>query len=147
MQLEYWDLELKDQSKNRMDLVNSAITKFGATVHSRYSDNLFSGSQQWRNPLLMRISLEKGKKYDFILASKLSCWLHKPDQVSVGEGFESIPSKLKGNHGELQFKPVRNYRLNPPDRAYIKDVRTGKIITGSEKANRILNGELDLIIE
>lgn len=144
---EYWDLEMKNQSKKRVALVNAAIAEFGAIVHDRYEEKYFKGNLQWRNPLTLRISLPKGKKYAFILAAKLSCWLHEPDRIGITEEvFHKPKVKLKGNHDQSTLETVRRYRLHPPDRAYVKDIRTGKVIEGAESVSRVLNGELNLVL-
>lgn len=144
MDRQYWDLELKNQSKKRMQLVNAAIAQFDAIVHDRYGEKYFSGKQSWRNPLHLRISLPKGKKYDFILAAKLKCWLFEPPRCNFE--FNREPKlKLKGNHDESRKIKVRNYRIHPIHAAYVWDVRSGIILEGAESVKRVLDGELDLV--
>jgi hypothetical protein len=145
---QYWDLEMKSQSKRKVALVNAAIEKFGAIVHDRYEEKYFTGKQQWRNPLTLRISLPKGQKYAFLLAAKVSCWLHEPDKIGITEEvFEKPNVKLRGSHDELRRKLVRTCRLHPIQHACIKDAQFAKVIEGAENVSRVLNGELNLIID
>ena len=65
----------------------------------------------------------------------------------IEDCFYPSESKLKADHDALKFQQVRRYRLHPIDKAYVKDVRTGKVIKGCDDVSRILDGELDLIIE
>lgn len=65
----------------------------------------------------------------------------------IGDSFYPSESKLKGDHDALQFQQVRRYRIHPVDRAYVKDMRTGKVVEGADNVSQILNGRLNLIID
>lgn len=73
-------------------------------------------------------------------------WQYSMGIRVIGDSFYPSESKLKGDHDALQFQQVRRYRIHPIDRAYVKDMRTGKVVEGVDNVARILDGELDLII-
>lgn len=115
---EYWDAELKNQSKRRLKLLELAISQTGAIVTDRYEDSFFKESKnQWRNPLLLRIKRPARQRWKFILATDCTVWLAPPPQVQIGHTQPpTIP--LRGNHDPLQRPIRRSYRVHGYPDAY-----------------------------
>lgn len=148
VEYEYWDAELRDQSKRRLKLLERAISQTGAIVTDRYEDSFFNEPKnQWRNPLLLRIKLPARKRWEFILASECTVWLAPPPQIQIGY---PLPPKvlLRGNHDPLQRPIRRSYKIHGYPDAYIKDYRPDlngeyELFKGSEIVNAVLSGDLD----
>lgn len=152
---EYWDAEVKHQSKKRMALLERAIAQTGAIVTDRYEWEIFKKDKlKWRNPLLLKVKLPKGKRWEFILVSKYTIWLAKPTKLSVPDCYNErsnlpyIP--LRGNHDSTTLKTRRSYRLHPVGAAYIADFRPEldggyEIIKGADIVAAVLDGDLDLL--
>lgn len=155
---EYWDAELKNQSKKRLTGLEKAITETGAIITDRHEDKYFEGKLKWRNPLLLKVKLPKGKRWDFILASGCTIWLAHPPQVQTGvrdvgrfngtRYLDSPPITLRGNHANAKRR--RNYRLHPTHAAYIMDYKPElngdyQVIKGADIVSAVLCGDLDLL--
>jgi hypothetical protein len=67
---EYWDAELKNQSKQQLATLELAIAQTGAAIID-HENKYFTGKLKWRNPLLLKVKLPKGKRWEFILAAVL----------------------------------------------------------------------------
>lgn len=155
---EYWDAELKDQSKRRLANLERAIAQTGAVITDRHEDEYFTGKLKWRNPLLLKVKLPKGKRWEFILATKSTIWLAHPPRVQIGladamfrcSRYQEIkPVKLRGNHDDAKIR--RTYRVHPLNAAYIKDYRPEldggyEIFKGVDIVAAVLGGDLDLIL-
>ena len=68
---EYWDAELKNQSKQQLATLELAIAQTGAAIIDQHENKYFTGKLKWRNPLLLKVKLPKGKRWEFILAAVL----------------------------------------------------------------------------
>lgn len=150
---EYWDCELKNQSKKRLAMLEKAVIETGAVIVDRDESQYFKDKLKWRNPLLLKIKLPKGKRWEFILASK--CWLSKPPQIQLGlqQWVSSDPPRipLRGNHDHLKTRRRYRLRLHPENVAYIADYRPElkggyKVFEGAGIVAAVLNGDLDLIL-
>lgn len=121
---EYWDLYLKNSSKTTLQLLQNAMEELEGTEHDRYEENWFK-SQSWRNPLTLRISLPRGKRFAFILklqnpkTKRIMGWLDWPARVGgIDLSLDCRSSSnnerytLKGNHNDLRSVRVRNYVLH-----------------------------------
>lgn len=155
---EYWDAELKNQSKKRLAGLEKAIAETGAIITDRHEDKYFEGKLKWRNPLLLKIKLLQGKRWDFILASKCTIWLARPPRVQLGlqdvmfrckryQG--SLPIPLRGNHDSTKRR--RNYRLHPEHAAYIADYKPElnggcEVIEDADIVSAVLGGDLNLLL-
>jgi len=145
---EYWDAELRNQSKRRLKLLERAISQTGAIVTDRYEDSFFKEPKnQWRNPLLLRIKLPARKRWEFILATKCTVWLAPPPQVQIGYA-QSPTIPLRGDHDALRKTIRRTYKVHGYPDAYIKDYKPElngeyELFKGSEIVGTVLNGELD----
>jgi len=65
-------------------MLEQAIFQTGATITDLYEDKLFKDPKLlWRNPLLLKVKLPYGKRWEFILASKCIVWLAKPPKLGV----------------------------------------------------------------
>jgi hypothetical protein len=154
---ECWDAELKNQSKQRLEALELAIAQTGAVIIDQHENKYFTGKLKWRNPLLLKVKLPKGKRWEFILATKSTIWLAHPPRIQIGIA-DTIPQcsnqkvepvKLRGNHDDAKIR--RTYRVHPLDAAYIKDYRPGlnsgyEIFKGTDIVAAVLNGDLDLIL-
>lgn len=79
---EFWDAELKNQSKERMKRLDRAIAQTGAIVVDRDECVIFEDARlKWRNPLLLKIKVPQRRRYEFMLAAKV--WLAEPPRVAV----------------------------------------------------------------
>lgn len=166
---EYWDAELKTQSKKRLAMLEQAISQTGAIITDRYEDEFFKDPKLlWRNPLLLKVKIPRGKRWEFILASKCTVWLAKPSKISVPESFskrirrgdptaycagycEPPPVLLRGDHDKLKRQRRRSYRIHPTHAAYIADYKPEldggrEIIEGIDIVVAVLGGDLDLIL-
>lgn len=147
VEYEYWDAELKNQSKRRLKLLERAISQTGAIVTNRYEDSFFKDPKnQWRNPLLLRIKLPVRKRWEFILATECTVWLAPPPQVQIGYTRPIV--LLRGDHNALKRPIRRSYRVHGYPDAYIKDYKPKlngeyELFKGSEIVSAVLNGELD----
>ena len=147
VEYEYWDAELKTQSKRQMKLLERAISQTGAIVTDRYEDSFFKDPKlQWRNPLLLRIKLPAKKRWDFILATKCTVWLAPPPKVQIGHVQPTVP--LRGDRNALKRPVRRSYRVHGYPNAWIKDYKPElngeyELFMGSEIVCAVLNGELD----
>lgn len=155
---EYWDAELKNQSKQRLAALERAIAQTGAVITDQDEDKYFTGKLKWRNPLLLKVKLPKGKRWEFILATKSTIWLAHPPRVQIGiadamsrcSRYQEIkPVKMRGNHDNAKIR--RTYRVHPFDAAYIKDYRQGldggyEVFKGVDIVAAVLDGDLDLIL-
>jgi hypothetical protein len=148
---EYWDAELKHQSKKRLALMEEAVFQTGAIITDRYENKYFKGRLAWRNPLVLKVKLPKGKRWEFILASKV--WLARPSRISLGLELNrctELPHvPLRGNHDNLKIR--RRYRVHPENAAYIADYRPDLnggyvLIDGADIVMAVLDGDLGLII-
>ena len=147
---EYYDAELKNQSKRRLKMLQQAITQTGAIITDRDEDAYFKEPKlKWRNPLLLRLKLPAGKRWKFILASECTVWLAEPPRVQIGE---PVPSKipLRGDHDALRKVRRRNYRLHgcpePSIMDYKPELSGGyEIFRGSEIVSAVLDGNLDIL--
>ena len=156
---EYWDAELKTQSKTLLLMLNKALAETGATVISKKECILFEGRLKWRNPLLLKVKLLKGRRWAFILASNCKIWLHEPPRVQMGTqyigGFYGTkylapPIACRGEHNELTLPLRRVYRLHPHHAAYISDYRPdlngdSAYFEGADMVSGVLEGNLDLL--
>jgi len=145
---EYWDAELKNQSKRRLKLLELAISQTGAIVTDRYEDEFFKEPKlKWRNPLLLRIKLPARKRWEFILATKCTIWLAEPLRIQIE--YQQQPTiPLRGNHDALRKVLRRTYRVHGYPDAYIKDYKPElngdyELFKGSEIVAAVFNGELD----
>lgn len=144
---EYWDAELKNQSKRRLKLLEKAISQTEAIVTDRYEDSFFKEPKnQWRNPLLLRIKLPARKRWEFILATECTVWLAQPPQFQIG--YTQPTTKLRGDHDALSRKIRRTYKVHGYPDAYIKDYKPElkgeyELFKGSEIVSEVLNGNLD----
>lgn len=147
VEYEYWDAELKNQSKRRLKLLKRAISQPGAIVTDRYEDSFFKDPKLRRqNPLLLRIKLPARKRWEFILATECTVWLAPPPQVQTGYTQQTVP--LRGDHDALSRKIRRTYKVHGYPNIYIKDYRPElnggyELFKGSEIVGAVLNGELD----
>jgi hypothetical protein len=144
---EYWDIDLKNQGRQRVAQLHAMLKKFGGIIHDFSESKYFSGKQSWRNPLVLRVTLPKGVRYKFIRESRV--WLHPPQVVGIPPGFPRSYLPLRGDHAALQRKLRRSYNLH---HGWIKDHgESGKAIDyrlfeGDEIVRRVLDGELDLLL-
>jgi hypothetical protein len=150
VEYEFWDAELKNQSKRRMKLLEKAIAQTGTIVTDRYEDLFFKEPKlQWRNPLLLRIKLPAKKRWEFILATKCTIWLAAPPRIQIG--YEEPPRiPLRGNHNELRRVLRRTYKVNGYPNVYIKDHKPElnggyDFFEGSEIVSAVLNGHLEIL--
>jgi hypothetical protein len=157
---EYWDAELKNQSKKRLAGLDKAIAATGAFITDRHEDKYFEDKLKWRNPLLLKVILPKGKRWEFILASGCTVWLAQPPQVQIGlrdiidryngtGDWASPPIPLRGNHDDAKTR--RRYRLHPEHTAYIADYKPElnggyEVIEGADIVSAVLGGDLDLLL-
>lgn len=157
---EYWDAELKNQSKKRLASLEKAIAETGAIIVDRHENKYFEDKLKWRNPLLLKIKLPKGKRWEFILASKCTIWLAHPPRVQMGvrdtmgrfDGTTYLdfpPIPLRGNHDNAKRR--RNYRLHPTHAAYIMDYKPElnsqyEVFEGADIVSAVLGGDLDLLL-
>lgn len=156
---EYWDAELKNQSKKRLAGLEKAIAETGAIITNRHEDKYFEGKLKWRNPLLLKVKLPKGKRWQFILASKCTIWLAHPPRVQLGlqdmgrfngtRYWDSPPIPLRGNHDNAKIR--RRYRLHPEHATYIADYKPElnggyELIEGIDIVSAVLDGNLDLLL-
>lgn len=155
---EYWDAELKDQSKRQLASLEGAIAQTGVAITDQHEDKYFTGKLKWRNPLLLKVKLPKGKRWEFILATKSTIWLAHPPRVQIGladttsrcgRHQEVKPIKLRGDHDHAKMR--RTYRIHPLDAAYIKDYRPEldggyEVFKGVDMVAAVLGGDLDLIL-
>lgn len=164
---EYWDAELKNQSKKRLAMLEQAISQTGAIITDRYEDKFFKDPKLlWRNPLLLKIKLPPGKRWEFILASKCMVWLARPPKLRIPKtpnrnvrrgdptaycaGYcDPPPALLRGDHDNLKLRRV--YRVHPVHAAYIADYKPEfdggrEIIEGIDIVQAVLGGDLDLIL-
>lgn len=147
IEYEYWDAELKNQSRRRLRLLEYAISQTGAIVTDRYEDSFFKDPKlQWRNPLLLRIKLPARKRWEFILATECTVWLAPPPQVQIDRVQPTVT--LRGDRDALRRKIRRSYRVHGYPNAYIKDYKPElngeyELFTGSEIVSEVLNGELE----
>lgn len=157
---EYWDAELKNQSKKRLTGLEKAIATTGAIITDRHEDKYFKDKLKWRNPLLLKIRLPKEKRWEFILATGCTVWLARPPQVQIGLqdivdrynrtgdwASQNIP--LRGNHDNAKIR--RRYRLRPEQVAYIADYKPElnggcEVIEGADIILAVLGGDLDLLL-
>lgn len=147
---EFWEAELKNQSKERMKRLDRAIAQTNAIIVDRDECIIFEEPRlKWRNPLLLKLKVPRGKRYEFMLAAKV--WLAEPPRVAVYDRTnpDNLPRiSLRGNHDNAKRR--RNYRLHPHGREYIADYRPelngeAEIFNGIEIVAAVLNGELDLL--
>ncbi len=147
MKREYFDIDLKDQCKRRMNSLSSLI-QFGGIIHDQYEDKYFTGRQAWRNPLLLRVSLPEGKRWDFISHTiKLGCgiWLGHPAVPCLPTIRPERQIPLRGKHTDLKLR--RSYRLVEGS-YWIKDYQPDgsySIYKDTEFTGSVLNGDLDLL--
>lgn len=155
---EYWDAELKSQSKQRLATLERAISQTGAVITDQHEDKYFTGKLKWRNPLSLKLKLPKGKRWEFVLATKSTIWLAHPPRVQIGladaisrcsRHQEVKPIKLRGNHDNAKRR--RNYRVHPSHAAYIMDYHPElngeyRIFEGADIVATVLGGGLDLIL-
>jgi hypothetical protein len=157
---EYWDAELKNQSKKRLAGLEKAITATGAIVTDRHEEKYFEGKLQWRNPLLLKVRLPKGKRWEFILVSGCTVWLAQPPRVQIGlrdtagrfngtRYWDSPAIPLRGNHDDAKIR--RRYRLHPEHAAYIADYKPElnggyEVIKGADIVSTVLGGDLGLLL-
>lgn len=164
---EYWDAELKTQSKKRLAMLEQAIKQTGAIITDRYEDKFFKDPKLlWRNPLLLKVKLPRGKRWEFILASKCTVWLAAPPKIGIPKPLNRYvrrgdptaycagycdppPVLLRGDHDNLQLR--RRYRIHPTQAAYIADYKPEldggrEIIEGIDILAAVLDGDLDLIL-
>lgn len=155
---EYWDAALKNQSKKRLTGLAKAIAETGAIITDRHEDKYFEGRLMWRNPLLLKIKLPKGKRWEFILASEYTIWLAHPPQIQLGlqdvirnsrRYRDAPPIRLCGNHDNAKTR--RRYRLHPEQLAYIADYKPElnggyDLIEGADIVSAVLGGDLDLLL-
>jgi hypothetical protein len=147
---EYYDAELKNQSKRRLKMLKQAIAQTKATITDRDEDVCFKEPKlKWRNPLLLRIKLPAGKRWEFILASECTVWLAKPPRVQIGE---PVPPRipLRGDHDALRKVRRRNYRLHgypePSIMDYKPELSGGyEVFRGFEVVSNVLDGNLDIL--
>lgn len=144
MQREYFDIDLKDQSKRRMRSV-AALPDFGGMIHDQYESKYFQGRLAWRNPLLLRISLPTGQRWEFIrhtIALGCGLWLAHPERVGVPVFYPQPRLQLRGNHIGLPKRRTYNFRPG-----YVLDHGTNGTVTysGVEAVSAILDGNLDLV--
>ncbi|ALY07609.1 hypothetical protein 2AV2_157 [Nodularia phage vB_NpeS-2AV2] len=149
--VEYWDAYLKTQSKGRLKLFHDAVKRFNAEITNSYSEKWFKDKLAWRNPIYFKVRLPKEngctRRWDFILACKCQVILDKPPKIGIPElnWNRDRHQPLMGNHTALSFQKVRTYRINPTQKAYIKDHVSGVVLEGVGTVVRVLvNGELDL---
>jgi hypothetical protein len=150
-QYEFWEAELKDQSKKRLALLDRAIAKTGSAITDRDEDIIFTDPKlKWRNPVLLKIKVPARKRYEFILEAKV--WLFEPPQVQKlydPTNPDDLPRiRLRSNHDNAKRR--RNYRFHPHGHEYIADYRPelngeAEFFKGAEILAAVLNGELDLL--
>ncbi len=158
---EYWDGELKHQSKRRLALLEQAIAQTNAIITDRHESKYFKGKLAWRNPLLLKIKLPKGQRWKFVLASECTIWLAPPLRLTPcdmsyrtmrspviygSKGTKPLP--LRGNHTNPPKR--RSYRFHP-EYASIMDFKPEleggyEYIVGHDIVAAILDGDLDLIL-
>lgn len=158
---EYWDAELKHQSKSRLKALQEGLLVCGGIIHNQYESKYFKGKLAWRNPLVLRLSLPKGKRWEFI--SKTKIWLAKPAKLMVvpvniivnlpdwcdrkhRRFYEPIP--LRANHNNLNLRRSYNFQ-----HGWIKDYHVPfsgydqyNIIKDRDILAAVLDGNLDLIL-
>jgi hypothetical protein len=142
MKREYWDIELPNQSKKRMEMLQFGLQKHGGIIHDSDEPKYFQGKQAWRNPLALRVSLPKGSRFPFILDTRI--WLHRLPQIQLGlqrvELIRRLP--LRGNHSTKKIR--RTYHINNPP-PWLKDYNpdgTYHYVEGMLVSD-VLNGEMD----
>lgn len=156
---EYWDAKFKNQANKRLTGLEKAIAKTGAIITDRHENKYFEGKLKWQNPLLLKVKLPKGKRWEFILASKCTIWLAHPPRVQIGlqnmsrfngtRYWDSPPMPLQGNHDNPKTR--RRYRLHPEGSAYIADYKPElnggyELIEGADIVSAVLSGNLDLLL-
>jgi hypothetical protein len=104
---EYWDIDLKNQSRKRLQIFQAGMQKFGGIIHDSYEDKYFSGKLAWRNPILHRISLPRGDRFPFILFTHL--WVAHPPRISIGLLVQPSSIPLRGNHDNSLSRIRRSY--------------------------------------
>jgi hypothetical protein len=151
MEYEYWDAYLKTQSKSRLNLFYEAVKKFNAEITDRYEQKYFKDKLAWRNPVYLKLRLPKNERgctqrWNFILECKCQVILEKPPRIGIPDlNWNRYYRPLMGNHTALQYQKVRNYRIHPTNRAYVKDHVSGIVLEGSDNVLKVLNGELELL--
>lgn len=159
MNREYWDVELKNQSKARLNALQQGLKTFDGIIHNQYESKYFTGKLTWRNPLVLRISLPQGKRWEFISATKI--WIARPAKISVIPANLNLPDWCKRKHWK-HYKPIplmgdhdnlklrRTYNLT---HGYIKDYTVPfsghenyKFIEDKDILVAVLNGDLGLIL-
>lgn len=146
MNREYFDLELKTQSKGNLAKLDR-LAEFGGEIHDRHEWKYFQDKQAWRNPLSLRVSFPQGRRWDFMKAVKLP--LRKPPQVQLGVLPDKPIIPLRGTHENLSER--RRYVMRSGERGtYVKDFSpTGEVtvLEGSENVRSVLNGGLEIFHE
>lgn len=151
---EYYDIDLKNQSKRLMQSLELGMSQFDLQIHDRHENKYFSGRQAWRNPLLLRVSIPEGDRFKFTLLTKI--WLHRIDRIGIPTLRVAPTMPLKGNHEDCKLRrtyhfPGGNFDGNT---AWIKnfnplnpgDYKDYELIYGVDRLGAILDGDLDSVL-
>jgi hypothetical protein len=150
MKREYFNIELKNQSKKRLAALQDGLEKFDGIIHDRHEETWFSGKQVWRNPLLLRVSLPESMRWQFISHTRI--WLARPPVIGAFPGMpKEKPIPLRGNH-ETLGRLRRSYNLNWGDTPWIKDFgkdfdRGNYRMLKGGAVHRVLDGDLELVLD
>ena len=148
MDCEYFEVELKNQSKKLIRALDRGLAEFGGQIHATHESRYFTGKLAWRNPATVKVSLPAGSRWAFIRATKI--WLARPTKLAINPGMPE-PKYTRPicfgqvDHGEMELR--RDYILGADP--YILDrhpVSGDRVVQGEESTEAILNGTLDLLV-
>lgn len=147
MTRQYFDADLKNQSKRLVTTFHEGLKACDGIIHDSHEDRYFTGKLAWRNPIVFRVSLPKGKRWEFIKLTKI--WLARPEVIGIPNMqppyirpicFAAMPEPR--NKRRAYYFP-RTYA-----EAYIRDfhpVLGDRIINGEAALSRLLSGDLSVL--
>lgn len=152
MERQYFDANLKNQAKQRLFVFHEGLRRFHGIIHDSHEYRDFSGRQAWRNPALFRISLPKGRRFEFILFTKI--WLARPPrfQLNIGRQIPYIrPICFAQINQERILKRQRRlyqYPSGDVEGCIMDDhpVNGKKLLKGDSVLYDTLSGEMDLLL-
>jgi hypothetical protein len=141
---EYFDIELKNQSKPNLAKLGR-LAEFGGTEHDRHASKYFTGKLAWRNPLIVRVSFPRLKRWEFIKATGL--WCDRPHRIGVPEMPKAPAIRLRGNHDEMRGRR-RSYHLGGGLKGMVRDWHP---VLGQRDfdgvVSDVLDGNLDIVLD
>lgn len=145
--IEYFEVELKNQSRKLMDRVYQGLRLFGGQIHATHESKYFTGKLAWRNPVILKVSLPVGLRWQFISETKI--WLARPGKVTINPGMPE-PRYTRpicfaaADHDSMPLR--REYHLGMDPRVIDHHpVHGDRITKGLTK--EILDGKLDVLDE